>query len=91
MKKRYNDGVLNVLHMLPGEVQDRVNRGRVEDVLESLSEKERTALELRFGINSGELHSFERMGEKLGMTHTGAMKLFNRAMKKLLDGSAGIG
>ena len=81
---KYNTGVLNVLHLLPSEVRERVNRERVEGLMETLTEKERAALELRFGINGGELRSFKKMGDELGMTHTGAMKLFNRAMKKLL-------
>lgn len=90
-EQRCNNGVLNVLHLLPSEVRERVNRERVEELMGSLTEKERAALELRFGINGGELLSFERMGDELGMTHTGAMKLFNRAMKKLLVESSELG
>jgi len=90
-EQRYNDGVLNVLHLLPSEVRERVNRERVEELMDTLSEKERAALELRFGMNGGELRSFKRMGDELGMTHTGAMKLFNRAMKKLLVQCSEVG
>jgi DNA-directed RNA polymerase sigma subunit (sigma70/sigma32) len=89
--RKYNHGVLNVLHLLPSEVRERVNRERVEGFMESLTEKERAALELRFGMNGGELRSFKRMGDELGMTHTGAMKLFRRAMKKLLVHTSELG
>ena len=88
---RYNSGVLNILHLLPEEVRERVNRERVEELMGALTDKERAALELRFGINGRGLHSFPRMGEELGMTHTGAMKLFNRAIKKLLVETAEVG
>lgn len=87
----YNSGVLNILHLLPEEVRERVNRERVEELMDSLNEKERAALVMRYGINGGELRSFSKMGEELGMTHTGAMKLFNRAMKKLLVEAEEVG
>ena len=85
---RYNDGIINILHLLPGEVRDRVSRGRVEEIFSGLTPKERTALELRYGFVDGKAHSYEKMGEAMGMTSMGAMKLFKRALKKVIDSGA---
>lgn len=82
---RYNDGIINILHLMPGEVRERVNRERVEEILSALSDRERTAIELRYGLTDGKSYSYEKIGDALGMTATGAMKLFNRAIKKVVD------
>jgi DNA-directed RNA polymerase sigma subunit (sigma70/sigma32) len=86
----YNDGILNILHLMPGEVRERVNRERVEEILSGLAEKERTALELRYGLVDGNVYSYEKIGEELGMTAMGAMKLFNRTIKKVIDRAANL-
>ena len=83
---KHNQGVMNILHLLPEEVRESVNRERVGSILDSLSEKESRALELRFGLYDGKIYSYEGIGEKLGMTSMGAMKLFKRTVKKLVDG-----
>jgi DNA-directed RNA polymerase sigma subunit (sigma70/sigma32) len=87
---KYNDGILNILHLMPGEVRERVNRERVEEILSGLSDKEKTALELRYGIVDGNVYSYEKIGEELGMTAMGAMKLFNRTIKKVIDRAANL-
>ncbi len=66
---------------------DSVNRGQVEEILSGLNEQERKALDLKFGLTGGEMLSYEKMGEELGMTGMGAMKLFKRSLKKVLDSS----
>ena len=86
---KYNQGILNILHLLPEEVRESVNRERVGSILDSLDEKESRALELRFGLYDGSIHSYESMGDQLGMTSMGAMKLFKRVVKKLVDGDGG--
>jgi len=83
---KHNQGVINILHLLPQEVREGVNRERVGSILGSLSEKESRALELRFGLYDGEVHSYDSMGAHLGLTSMGAMKLFKRVVKKLVDG-----
>lgn len=85
---RYNDGIINILHLLPWELREKVNRGRVEEILSGLTEREKTALELRYGFVDGKAHSYEKMGEAMGMTSMGAMKLFKRALKKVIDSGA---
>ena len=85
---KYNDGIINILHLLPGDVRDSVNRGWVEEILSGLTERERTALEMRYGFVDGKALSYEKMGEVMGMTSMGAMKLFKRALKKVIDSGA---
>jgi DNA-directed RNA polymerase sigma subunit (sigma70/sigma32) len=82
---KYNDGIINILHLMPAEVRERVSRGRVEEMFPELTPKERTALELRYELVDGNLHSYEKMGEAIGMTAMGAMKLFMRTLKEVID------
>ncbi len=82
----HNGGILNILHLLPEEVRESVNKDRVGSILDSLDEKESRALELRFGLYDGSVHSYESIGDHLNMTSMGAMKLFKRVVKKLVDG-----
>jgi len=81
----YNDGIVNILHLLPEDVRERVNRERVEGALAGLTERERAAIEMRFGLAGNEAATYESMGERLGMTSMGAMKLFKRSCKKVVD------
>ena len=87
---RYNDGIINILHLMPREVRERVNRERVEEIFSALTTKERTALEMRYGLVDGKKYSYEKIGEALGMTTAGAMKLFKRTIKKVIDRSANL-
>jgi hypothetical protein len=45
----YNDGIVNIIHLLPEEMRERVNRERVEGALAGLTERERMAVEMRSG------------------------------------------
>ena len=85
---RYNDGIINILHLMPGEVRERVNRERVEEIFSALKPRERMVIELRYGLVDGNIYSYEKIGDALGMTAMGAMKLFNRTIKKVIDRSA---
>jgi len=60
----------------------------VEEILSGLTEKERTALELRYGFVDRKSQSYEKMREAMGMTSMGAMILFKRALKKVIDRGA---
>jgi RNA polymerase primary sigma factor len=83
--QKYNDGIINILHLLPWDVREKVNRERVEEIFSELTPKERTALEMRYGLVDGEVRSYTEMGEMMGMTTMGAMKLFKRTLKKVID------
>ena len=82
---RYNDGIINILHLMPGEVRERVNRERVEEIFSALKPRERKVIELRYGLVDGNVCSYEKIGDTLGMTAMGAMKLFTRTIKKVID------
>ena len=82
---KYNDGIINILHLMPADVRERVSRGRVEEIFSGLKPKERTALKLRYGFEDGVERSYSEMGELMGMTTMGAMKLFKRTIKKVID------
>ena len=84
---KHNQGVLNIIHLLPPEVRESVNKDRVGAILSTLSKKEGLALELRFGLFDGEIHSYSSMRAHLGLSSMGAMKLFKRTVKKLVDDS----
>ena len=88
---KYNEGILNILHLLPGELRDRVNRGRVEEILSGLAERERRAIEFIFGFEGGESLSYEKIGKELGMTAMGAMKLLKKSLKKVVDSASDMG
>ncbi len=81
--KKYNEGMINILELLPDEVRESVNRDRVEAALGVLSEKERAAVEMRMGIIGESGSSYKAIGEQLGMSAMGAMKLYKRAIKKM--------
>jgi hypothetical protein len=44
---KYNERIINILHLLPREVREKVNIGRVEEILFRLTEREGATLELR--------------------------------------------
>lgn len=62
-------------------MRERVNGGRVEEILSGLTEKERTTLELRYGLVDVNVHTYEKLWDALGMTSMGAKKLFQRVLK----------
>lgn len=82
---KYNDGIVRILHLMPAEVRERVSRSRVEEIFSGLTPKERTAIKLRYGFEDGVERSYGEMGELMGMTTMGAMKLFKRTLKKVID------
>ena len=82
---KYNDGIINILHLMSAEVRERVSRGRVEEIFSELTPKERTAIKLRYGFEDGVERSYGERGKLMGMTTMGAMKLFKRAIKKIID------
>ncbi len=73
---------------MPEEVRERVNRERVEEIFSALTTKEKTAVEMRYGLVDGKKYSYEKIGDALGMTTAGAMILFKRTIKKVIDRTA---
>lgn len=58
---------------------------RVMELYNLLPEKEKKALDLRFGLTEGRIHTFREIGEILGMGKEGARQLVRRAALSLLS------
>jgi len=58
-------------------------REQVDDVLDSLSERERRVLELRFGLDTGRSRTLEEVGKEFGVTRERIRQIEAKALRKL--------
>lgn len=58
-------------------------RQQMRDILDSLTEREREVLDLRFGLTNGEGLTLEEVGERLGITRERVRQIENKALRKL--------
>lgn len=56
---------------------------QIEEILGTLTEKEKGVLELRFGLNGGERHTLEEVGNAFNVTRERARQIENKALRKL--------
>jgi RNA polymerase primary sigma factor len=63
-------------------------RARVDELLAELSPRECTVMRMRFGIEGGEEHTLEQVGQALGVTRERARQIINRGLKKLRKAAA---
>jgi RNA polymerase primary sigma factor len=56
---------------------------QMQDVLDSLSERERRVLELRFGLVDGQSRTLEEVGEEFGVTRERIRQIEAKALRKL--------
>ena len=56
---------------------------QMQDVLHSLSERERRVLELRFGLVDGQSRTLEEVGEEFGVTRERIRQIEAKALRKL--------
>jgi RNA polymerase primary sigma factor len=61
----------------------RVLRQQVEEVLESLSERESKVLQLRFGLEDGHSRTLEEVGLDFGVTRERIRQIEAKALRKL--------
>lgn len=68
----------------PEEAMDiLVRREEVRELLESLNERERNVIALRYGLEGNETHTLEEIGDMMGVTRERVRQIEARAMDKL--------
>lgn len=70
-------------------VDERVMREQVAAVLGRLGERERLILTLRYGLDGGESHTLEAIGQKIGITRERVRQLEAEALQTLRHPSVG--
>lgn len=71
---------------MPGpadETSRQLLREQMKDILDSLSVRERRVLRLRFGLDDGQSHTLEEVGQKLGVTRERVRQIEAKALRKL--------
>ncbi|MDQ1423829.1 MAG: hypothetical protein QOD72_1327 [Acidimicrobiaceae bacterium] len=92
-----DDGDTTLVDLLPADqtspedtVLARVDSQLLDDLLGSLDDRARFAVEARFGLIDGQKHSFREVGEGLGVTAEAARRLVKRAVESLRDDAAKV-
>src|SRR5690349_12643706 len=58
-------------------------RKRLDEVLSTLSEKEKRTVELRFGLGDGTRRTYEEIGDHFGVTRERIRQIFAKAGRKM--------
>lgn len=64
-------------------VSRRLDSGRLDELLDSLSKRERVILSYRFGLDDGNLRSLEETGRMIGITRERIRQIEKRAIEKM--------
>jgi len=64
-------------------VSDRLLKEQVDDVLDSISQRERRVLQLRFGLEDGRSRTLEEVGREFGVTRERIRQIEAKALRKL--------
>ena len=68
----------------PAEAANRqMLKEQMEDVLETLSERERAVLEMRFGLDGSQGRTLEEVGREFGVTRERIRQIEAKALRKL--------
>ena len=62
---------------------DQLLKEQLRSILDSLSERERAVLEMRFGLKDGESHTLEEVGQAFGVTRERVRQIESKALRKL--------
>ena len=65
------------------EASCRMMRSQLAEVLETLTERERQVLSLRFGLEDGEVHTLEEVGDRFHVTRERIRQIEAKALRKL--------
>lgn len=65
------------------EANRRLLRKQIEEVLDSLSDKERRILEMRHGLLDGVFHTLEEVGKEFGVTRERIRQIEAKALEKI--------
>jgi len=71
---------------MPGPVDatsSQLLKEQLHDILDSLSDRERAVLEMRFGLRDGEAHTLEEVGKAFGVTRERVRQIESKALRKL--------
>jgi RNA polymerase primary sigma factor len=71
---------------VPGPVDatsSQLLKEQLYTILDSLSERERAVLEMRFGLKDGEAHTLEEVGRAFGVTRERVRQIESKALRKL--------
>ena len=64
-------------------VSDQLLKEQVGDVLDSISQRERRVLQLRFGLEDGRSRTLEEVGREFGVTRERIRQIEAKALRKL--------
>jgi RNA polymerase primary sigma factor len=70
----------------PGPVDQtssQLLKEQLNSILDSLNERERAVLEMRFGLKDGEAHTLEEVGQAFGVTRERVRQIESKALRKL--------
>ena len=65
------------------EAAFRMMQGQIAEVMATLTERERQVLNLRFGLEDGEVHTLEEVGEQFHVTRERIRQIEAKALRKL--------
>ena len=73
------------------ELVCRELKATLDTMLGTLNERQQQVLRLHYGMTDGVCHSFERIGERLGISKERARQIEHQAMRKLQEQGMGLG
>jgi RNA polymerase primary sigma factor len=70
---------------LDGEMADRERHRTITTLVEALPYRERTILELRYGLGGQQAHTLEEVGKRFGVTRERVRQIETRTLRRLAD------